>query len=97
MKHLYVYILKCANSTYYTGITNNLEKRLQQHQQGVNKACYTARHLPVSLVFYERYSDFSLAIKWEKRIKRWSKEKKEALISNDWNKLKTAALKHKSV
>jgi putative endonuclease len=57
----------------------------------VNKNSYTSQRLPVKLVFYQRFSDFKLAIRWEKRIKKWSKEKKEALIEDDWERLKIAA------
>ena len=90
-RYLYVYILRCADLTYYTGVTNNIERRLLEHQSAVNKNSYTSGRLPVTLVYYQRFPDFKLAISWEKRIKKWSKKKKEALIESNWERLKIAA------
>lgn len=47
----YLYILKCADNTFYTGVTNNLERRLKEHESGVNKDCYTFNRRPLKLVF----------------------------------------------
>jgi putative endonuclease len=88
VKYLYVYILKCSDNTYYTGITNNPERRLIQHNKGLNKDSYTASRRPVELVYCELFSDFNQAIAWEKRIKDWSRVKKEALITQNWENLK---------
>ncbi len=87
VKYLYVYILKCKDLTYYTGITNNTERRLIQHNKGINKEAYTHIRRPVELVYCELFTDFNLAIEWETRIKKWSKAKKEALINSDWKLL----------
>jgi putative endonuclease len=70
---------------------NNIERRLIEHQSAANKNSYTSQRLPVKLVYYQQFSDFKLAIIWEKRIKKWSKEKKEALIEGNWERLKIAA------
>lgn len=91
VKYLYVYILKCSDNTYYTGITNNPERRLIQHQRGLKKDSYTSSRLPVELVYNDLFTDFNLAIEWEKKIKNWSRAKKEALIKQNWNKLKENA------
>lgn len=91
IKHLYVYILKCSDKTYYTGVTNNPEKRILEHNSGINKNSYTASRLPVEMVYCERFIDFNLAISWEKRIKNWNRKKKEALIKENWDMLKIAA------
>ena len=91
VKFLYVYILKCSDNTYYTGITNNPERRLLQHNKGLNKDAYTYKRRPVDLVYCERFSDFNLAIDWETKIKKWSKAKKEALIEGNWENLKLYA------
>ena len=91
VKYLYVYILKCSDGTYYTGITNNLARRITEHTLGINKDAYTYSRRPVEMIYSERYTDYLLAISWEKRIKKWSKKKKEALISKNWEKLKKAA------
>lgn len=87
VKYLYVYILKCSDGTYYTGVTNNLEKRLKQHNEGFVKDSYTYSRRPVKLVFCEIFTNYNLAIEWETRIKKWSVKKKEALINSDWKTL----------
>lgn len=87
VKYLYVYILKCNDGTYYTGVTNDLEKRVLQHNQGINEDSYTFLRRPVSLVFCELFTDYNLAIEWETKIKKWSAKKKEALINSDWKRL----------
>ena len=91
VKYLYVYILKCSDNTYYTGITNNPERRLKQHEKGLKKDSYTSSRRPVELVYCELFTDFNLAIAWEKKIKNWSKAKKEALIQQNWSNLKLHA------
>ncbi len=87
IKYLYVYIVRCNDGTYYTGITNNIEKRIIQHNEGIKEDSYTFIRRPVELVFYELFTDYNLAIEWETRIKKWSTKKKEALINSDWKKL----------
>ena len=87
IKYLYVYILKCSDGTYYTGVTNNVEKRVTEHNIGNDKESYTYSRRPVELAFCELFTDYNLAIEWETRIKKWSVKKKEALIYSDWKKL----------
>ena len=89
MKHhcYFVYILKCKDNTYYTGVTNNLERRVTEHQEGADKKSYTYKRRPVQLVFYEEFSNIDFAIEKEKQIKKWSKKKKEALINEQFDKL----------
>ena len=87
VKYLYVYILKCSDGTYYTGVTNDVEKRLLEHNSGINKESYTSSRLPVILMFCELFTDYNLAIEWEAKIKKWSVKKKEALINSDWKTL----------
>lgn len=91
MKTFYVYILKCSDGSYYTGVTNNLERRLAEHKEGQNKSCYTYKRRPVELVFCEDFINPNHAIDFEKQIKGWSRKKKEALIGNDFEKLKDLA------
>lgn len=86
MKDYFVYILICADDSYYTGVTNNLEKRINEHQSGIIEG-YTSSRLPVKLVFSERFSDINQAINFEKQIKGWSRRKKEALINRDFDLL----------
>jgi len=87
MKTYYVYILKCSDNTYYTGITSNLEKRIMEHESGNHKDGYTYSRRPVLLVFYSEFTEPEKAIETEKQIKKWSKAKKEALINNMFDKL----------
>ena len=88
-KYYYVYILKCADNSYYTGITNDVERRFAEHQEGKNPGSYTHSRRPVVLVFVEYFINPIQAIAFEKQVKGWSRAKKEALIERDWNKLKT--------
>ncbi|ULT41343.1 GIY-YIG nuclease family protein [Niabella defluvii] len=56
MKRYYVYILKCADGSYYTGITGNLEQRLRIHESGENIGCYTYSRRPLTLVYYDYFT-----------------------------------------
>ena len=69
VKFLYVYILHCSDNSFYTGITNNPERRFKQHLLGINKESYTYSRRPIELVYCELFTDFSLALEWEARIK----------------------------
>lgn len=92
MKTYYLYILKCSDGTYYTGMTNNLERRLVEHQEGLNPNSYTFQRRPVDIQFYEAFSDVKQAIEFEKKVKKWSAKKKQALIEANWEKLKKLAI-----
>ncbi len=75
----YMYILKCADGSYYTGSTKYLEVRLAQHQAGEG-ARHTKKRLPVTLVYYEVFQRIDDAFYREKQVQGWSRKKKEALI-----------------
>lgn len=90
----YVYILICSDSTYYTGITNNLRRRLIEHNSGINKKSYTFRRRPVDLVYHAKFTDPTAAIQFEKKIKKWSVAKKQALINGDFKSLPELAKKN---
>lgn len=92
MKLYYVYILKCSDNSYYTGMTNNIERRLLEHQTGLNKECYTFNKRPVELVFYTEFNEVLQAIDFEKQVKGWSRKKKEAIINNKWEDLKNLSV-----
>jgi putative endonuclease len=77
----WMYILLCADNTYYTGSTKNLHLRIHQHQSGIG-ANYTAKRLPIELVYYEEFNRIDHAFYREKQVQGWSREKKEALIQN---------------
>jgi len=76
----YVYILECSDGTYYTGITNNLEKRLHAHQKET-AARYTAQRLPVKLCYSKGGYSQGEARKEEIILKDWRREKKKKLIN----------------
>ncbi len=88
MKYYFVYILKCSDNSYYTGVTNNIEKRLAEHNSDDSNESYTSKRRPVQLVYSEAFNDINQAIELEKQIKGWRRKKKEALINEDWDKLK---------
>lgn len=77
----FVYILRCADGSFYTGYTNNLEKRLAAHNDG-SGAKYTRVRTPVELVYYEEYENKTDAMRREALIKQLSKRQKEKLINN---------------
>ncbi len=83
----YVYILKCADESYYTGVTSNIEQRFEDHQRGLYVGSYTQKRLPVQLVYYHTFTDIIIAIDFEKKIKKWSKSKKLALIEGRYDDL----------
>ena len=87
MYFYYVYIIKCSDNSFYTGITNNLDKRFQEHILGKHKDCYTYKRRPLELKFHERFNDVLQAIYFEKKIKKWTHKKKQALIDGNFNRL----------
>ena len=78
-----IYILLCSDGSYYTGLTNDLDRRVWQHETGHFVDCYTYKRRPVQLVWQTRLETFEEASKLEKQIKGWTRKKKEALIKND--------------
>jgi putative endonuclease len=87
-----VYIVKCSDDSYYTGITNNIERRVYEHNTSIDETAYTFNKRPVALVFYEAFKDVHQAIAFEKQVKGWTRKKKEALIENNWDKLKDLSI-----
>jgi putative endonuclease len=83
----YVYILKCADSTYYVGVTNDLDRRINEHQSGSKPGSYTSTRLPIELVYYAEFTEPETAFTFETQIKKWSRAKKEALINGEYEKL----------
>lgn len=79
MTYGYVYILRCADDSLYTGWCRDLDKRLALHNAG-KAAKYTRSHRPCKLVYYEEISDMSEALKREIAIKKLTKAKKEELV-----------------
>ena len=87
MKNMFVYILLCSDKSYYTGVTNNIEKRFAEHCGGLDTKAYTYRRRPLKLVFCEQFIHPKEAIDFEKQVKGWSRKKKEAVIRGEWEKL----------
>ncbi|TMB68525.1 MAG: GIY-YIG nuclease family protein [Deltaproteobacteria bacterium] len=79
----WVYILRCADQSYYVGHTDNLELRVAKHQAG-EYAGYNRTRLPVELLFVEEFASRTEAFERERQIKGWSRKKKEALMRGDW-------------
>ncbi|MFL5230919.1 MAG: GIY-YIG nuclease family protein [Microvirga sp.] len=84
----FVYILQCADDSYYVGSArgDDLDKRFYEHQTGALGG-YTSTRRPVRLVFHEHFERINDAIAAERRIKGWSRAKKEALIPGEWDRL----------
>lgn len=79
----YIYILTNKNNTVlYTGVTNNLFRRLEEHKQGLNPKSFTSKYKLYKLVYYESFFLIGDAIAREKQIKAGSRKKKEALINS---------------
>lgn len=81
--HWYIYIIECLDGTYYTGLTWDVRRRLEQHLSRLGGR-YTAEHGVKRLVYVEQHSDFQTARGRERQIKDWSRVKKEKLINGDW-------------
>ena len=90
--NFWVYILECADGSYYTGHTDNLEKRIAEHQADVQHG-YTYSRRPVHLVWSETFPNRAEALSAELQIKPWNRKKKQALINGDWSLVSTAGKK----
>ena len=87
----FVYILKCADGSYYTGLTRAaLDVKVAQHNHGVFGG-YTRSRRPVELIYAEEFQRVVDAIAAERRIKGWSRAKKEALAQGNWQELQRLA------
>ena len=81
----YVYILRCDNQSFYVGLTDNLKRRIFQHQN--KQSLHTKRYSKVECVYIEQFAKRLNAEKREQQLKKWSRAKKEALINEEKNKL----------
>ena len=79
--HYFLYILRCSDDTLYTGITTDIQRRLEEHNSSAKGAKYTRSRRPVALIYTEEFEDRSSASKREYIIKRLSRAKKLALIN----------------
>lgn len=81
---MFVYILECSDGSYYTGVTNSIWIRFDQHQRGMHPESYTYSRRPVKLVYFQTFNSPLPAIAYEKKIKKWSHAKKKALIEGKY-------------
>ncbi len=79
----YVYMLRCADDSFYVGLTDNIEKRLSEHDQG-SYGGHTKSRRPLKLAYAEDYPTSVEAFARERQLKGWSRAKKEALLRRDW-------------
>ncbi len=86
-----MYIVQCSDGFYYTGITNDWERRIAEHNEGLDKTCYTYKRRPVVLKYCEHFINVKNAIAYEKQLKGWSRKKKEALFIGDFEAIKKLA------
>jgi putative endonuclease len=87
----YLYILRCADASYYVGTTcDSLERRIAEHQSGTWDG-YTSHRRPVTLVFHQHFQRIEDDVSAERQIKGWRREKKEALIRGDHGVLPSLA------
>jgi putative endonuclease len=89
-KPFWIYILCCADGSYYTGHTDDLELRVAQHESGEIEG-YTATRRPIELVYTQECATREEALSAELQIKGWSRKKKEAMIRGDWNEVRRLA------
>ncbi len=90
MKPFYLYMLRCQDASLYVGHTDDLEKRVEEHQDGTYGG-YTSSRRPVQLVWCDEFQSRDEAIQRELQIKGWSRKKKEALIDGDWDRVSRLA------
>jgi predicted GIY-YIG superfamily endonuclease len=86
MNRAWVYITLCSDGTYYVGSTTDLEQRIIDHYEGRYEG-YTSTRLPVKLLWSSEFSDIRYAFEYERKIKKWSRAKKEALMKGDYDQL----------
>ena len=91
----WTYILKCADGHYYTGHTDDLDRRVAEHQSGAIRG-YTFERRPVELVWSDYFQTRLDALEAERKIKGWSKSKKEALVRADFAAIQRLAVRHTS-
>lgn len=87
MRTYFVYILQCADNSFYIGLTNNIKRRVLEHSTGYYPNSYTSKRLPIELLYREIYACPYKAREREIQLKGWSRVKKIALIENDFDAL----------
>lgn len=87
----YVSIIKCSDGSYYTGFTNDIDKRMCEHAQGKG-SFYTSKRLPVELVFLQEFQTKAESLEAERKLKKWNRLKKETVIKKGWESLRSKKL-----
>ncbi|HQX32957.1 MAG TPA: GIY-YIG nuclease family protein, partial [Dokdonella sp.] len=87
----YLYMLRCADGSYYTGHSDDPDRRVHEHHEGLIPGCYTHDRRPLLLVHVQEFGSREDALAAEVQVKRWSRAKKEALIAQDWDALRLLA------
>ncbi len=86
-----VYILECSDGSFYVGHTDDMRKRIAEHNVVAFQYCWTASRRPVQLVFQQLMPSRNEAFQAERQIKGWSRSKKRALIEGKWQDISTFA------
>jgi len=82
----WAYILRCADGSYYTGHTDDLERRMAEHRHG-GFCDFTSRRLPVALAWGQEFPSRVEALTAERQVKKWSRAKKDALVAGNWGQV----------
>ncbi len=85
MRQYFVYMLLCGDGKYYVGVTNDVEHRFAEHQEGLDPGAWTHGRGPFELVYVQEFQWVQEAIEWEKRLKGWSAKKKKALCAENYD------------
>jgi putative endonuclease len=88
---LSVYILHCADDSYYIGVTDAVQRRLTEHAKGTDPKSYTFGRRPIKLVWFHEFQSVDAALRAERQLKKWTRAKKAALIAGDIALLKALA------
>jgi putative endonuclease len=87
----WTYIVHCGDGSFYVGHSDAVDHRWAQHQSGEIVGCYTNSRRPLTLVWQQDFATREEALAAERRIKGWSRAKKQALIAGDWKKIQQLA------
>ena len=87
----YVYILRCKDGQFFTGITTDLKKEILNHQNGINRKSYTYNRRPITLEWFQVFTDRNLAEEVKRKLKGWSGQKKKAFLENNIEQMQNLA------
>jgi putative endonuclease len=90
-RNYFVYIVECIDGFYYTGVTNDVDARIDEHNEGAYPKSFMFKRRPVTLRYWLRFSDINQAIAFEKQVKGWSRKKERSIFNEDWEEIKRLA------